>query len=806
MSVRSAQADLEAPPPASQQPQQDEQEAASKKDKKPRPDPPQCVKGLQRCAARLDEWERKQASLAREREHIVSPPDKPEPFVNRYVTVPIVAIILTWVAIVYLWRIIYPALAGRSNSLATKEQGIGLCVGFCVLWSMTIWSWIKAVLTQPGYAKDFLPQCDPPPPPQNHPAFDPTRSEQEPILYDGPIEGPADSPGAEASGGVQSNLPKGSEEDAPAPPGILSAALPIASARKESHEQPFLSTSARSGAGTDTTAVSRSGGAYLGKSPHDSMFDKDGIQEPMPHGVPSFSSPQPSRRTRSASIASSVTGLPPSPKPDTDIPLSMAEGEGTDGKPVGQHTMSPEFPRESDDSYTMPGGLPPNAREYDWERHEPPHMSFQDAVNLGPPSDRQAAFPTPASGPSNFLPIPQRYPTVVPLLAPVEDATWRYCHWCKVVKPPRAHHCKKCGACVLKMDHHCPWVGGCVGALNYRFFLIFVMWVCALEIFVLVSNAVLFARGMKRRGVNVPSEMRWGIDGFMISLFPICAIFGIFTLTLLSVHLYLLTKNLSTIEQLAWSSRSSGEDAVLDGWMRQPLETRRKALDDFDRAGGWIVLVRSRNRSRQNKASLLPAPATTSSEEERKEVAKLKKKAEDMLLMKSDYVSCGLFLPHKAFLRETFLDGGPWGDDRTEGNPWWLGGRAEHGPQWEKLIQLYEERDAAVGTTRRAEAYNGRRTGELCSKEGGSRDRDGSVGREKEISRLQRRIRGRPNVLGVQVGAALENARQVFGDRPWEWFLPVGKAAHDGLSYPLNPRFRSNGARRPREQWPEPLQ
>jgi hypothetical protein len=33
-----------------------------------------------------------------------------------------------------------------------------------------------------------------------------------------------------------------------------------------------------------------------------------------------------------------------------------------------------------------------------------------------------------------------------------------FCSKCMVDRPARAHHCKMCGRCVLKMDHHCPWV------------------------------------------------------------------------------------------------------------------------------------------------------------------------------------------------------------------------------------------------------------------------------------------------------------------------------------------------------------
>ncbi|CAH6718942.1 palmitoyltransferase Pfa4p [[Candida] jaroonii] len=58
----------------------------------------------------------------------------------------------------------------------------------------------------------------------------------------------------------------------------------------------------------------------------------------------------------------------------------------------------------------------------------------------------------PGSPPKNFTP---------------EEGQWkRYCHKCDNYKPPRAHHCKQCGKCVLKMDHHCPWTYNCVGHNN----------------------------------------------------------------------------------------------------------------------------------------------------------------------------------------------------------------------------------------------------------------------------------------------------------------------------------------------------
>ncbi len=37
----------------------------------------------------------------------------------------------------------------------------------------------------------------------------------------------------------------------------------------------------------------------------------------------------------------------------------------------------------------------------------------------------------------------------------VQRRNW--CDVCKVVRPPRAGHCRICGVCILRLDHHCVW-------------------------------------------------------------------------------------------------------------------------------------------------------------------------------------------------------------------------------------------------------------------------------------------------------------------------------------------------------------
>lgn len=45
-----------------------------------------------------------------------------------------------------------------------------------------------------------------------------------------------------------------------------------------------------------------------------------------------------------------------------------------------------------------------------------------------------------------------------------------FCGFCLFMKPMRAHHCRICKQCILRMDHHCFFLSTCVGIGNYKAF------------------------------------------------------------------------------------------------------------------------------------------------------------------------------------------------------------------------------------------------------------------------------------------------------------------------------------------------
>lgn len=133
----------------------------------------------------------------------------------------------------------------------------------------------------------------------------------------------------------------------------------------------------------------------------------------------------------------------------------------------------------------------------------------------------------------------------------------KYCMQCEAVKLPRAHHCRQCDRCIMRMDHHCPWVGTCIGYTNYKQFLLFNFYVLMLT---MATMGDLLARGIycgiiKDDSCIFNSQVvdRDALTGTSIvlitSIFFLSILFGIFSLSMLTVTLRMIRNNTSTIDK-----------------------------------------------------------------------------------------------------------------------------------------------------------------------------------------------------------------------------------------------------------------
>lgn len=118
-----------------------------------------------------------------------------------------------------------------------------------------------------------------------------------------------------------------------------------------------------------------------------------------------------------------------------------------------------------------------------------------------------------------------------------QSQSMNICETCKTIKPPRSHHCKRCGFCVERMDHHCPWVGNCVGQKNYLYFVLLLICATLESMYLAIVNLLSF----------LSSEQSWSMYLGIALMITAGAMFWVLSgLTL--YHLYLISINQTTHE------------------------------------------------------------------------------------------------------------------------------------------------------------------------------------------------------------------------------------------------------------------
>jgi len=127
------------------------------------------------------------------------------------------------------------------------------------------------------------------------------------------------------------------------------------------------------------------------------------------------------------------------------------------------------------------------------------------------------------------------------------------------LKPYRAHHCKFCDRCVLKMDHHCIFLGQCIGHVNYKYFCLFVVYaILACSFYVAISLPVSPILG-PYAFVSYYDILAILTGASVLSTFVLLVTLVIFWRT----HVKLILNCQTTIEYIKSQSLDHGEPALI---------------------------------------------------------------------------------------------------------------------------------------------------------------------------------------------------------------------------------------------------
>jgi len=124
--------------------------------------------------------------------------------------------------------------------------------------------------------------------------------------------------------------------------------------------------------------------------------------------------------------------------------------------------------------------------------------------------------------------------------------TFRFCKTCVIYKPDRAHHCRICQRCVLRMDHHCPWIANCVGFYNYKAFVLFLF-------YAILSSVWILGAAFPRLMFVFRPVLNWEYwcthDLFLVLAYLFCLFIAIVLSIFLAFHIKLVLGAMTTIER-----------------------------------------------------------------------------------------------------------------------------------------------------------------------------------------------------------------------------------------------------------------
>lgn len=158
----------------------------------------------------------------------------------------------------------------------------------------------------------------------------------------------------------------------------------------------------------------------------------------------------------------------------------------------------------------------------------------------------------------------------------------KYCKSCAIWRPPRAHHCRVCDACIETQDHHCVWLNNCVGRRNYRYFFAYVCWGSILALLLLAFSLTHVGLYAQHHSISFAASLTGRTQERVAFAMFLYAIFALpYPGSLFVYHLFLLGRGETTREYL--------------NSHKFPAKDRHRPFAQASMVRNWIsVLVRPR--------------------------------------------------------------------------------------------------------------------------------------------------------------------------------------------------------------------
>ncbi|EGG01113.1 uncharacterized protein MELLADRAFT_30497, partial [Melampsora larici-populina 98AG31] len=118
----------------------------------------------------------------------------------------------------------------------------------------------------------------------------------------------------------------------------------------------------------------------------------------------------------------------------------------------------------------------------------------------------------------------------------------KWCSTCCTYRPPRSSHCRMCDCCIDGLDHHCTYLNNCIGSRNYLYYLTFLI-TSVLSLVMIIGTSIW-------RVLNFHQSNQIGNHPISVSVLVISSIVLFPITTLLSYHVYLTFKGLTTVEHI----------------------------------------------------------------------------------------------------------------------------------------------------------------------------------------------------------------------------------------------------------------